>query len=192
MTVACSCLSSRKSPLGARREQRDVTVIMPIVPSPRLSKWRPGLSSLLRPKHVRTGLSGSPRSTKTWCGMSWHGYQECRPSPYLCRRDASSESEEGARCLLLTCRLPRASPQADPFVLLSGWLWPGSIPSIVQSTRSGYLTYDGNVYGFSYIRNALQVKDLQPLLGFPELRRKLPLHRTVPPVRPACHGPAAT
>ena len=34
----------------------------------------------------------------------------------------------------------------------------------------GFLTYDGNVYGFSYIRNALQVKDFQPLLGFPDFR----------------------
>jgi hypothetical protein len=33
----------------------------------------------------------------------------------------------------------------------------------------GFLTYDGSFYRFAYIRNALQVKDFQPLLGFPDL-----------------------
>jgi hypothetical protein len=33
----------------------------------------------------------------------------------------------------------------------------------------GFLTYDGSVYQFEYIRNALRVKDFQPLLGFPDL-----------------------
>ncbi len=35
----------------------------------------------------------------------------------------------------------------------------------------GFLSYDGRVYEFRYIRNALQVKDFQPLLGFGDLRR---------------------
>lgn len=34
----------------------------------------------------------------------------------------------------------------------------------------GYLTYDGQVYRFSYIRNALQVEGFRPLLGFADLR----------------------
>jgi|SRR5579859_1214835 len=33
----------------------------------------------------------------------------------------------------------------------------------------GFLTYDGRVYRFSYIRNALNVEGFQPLLGFPNL-----------------------
>jgi hypothetical protein len=35
----------------------------------------------------------------------------------------------------------------------------------------GFLTYDGHVHRFAYIRNALQVKDFRPLLGFADLRR---------------------
>jgi hypothetical protein len=35
----------------------------------------------------------------------------------------------------------------------------------------GFLTYDGKVYQFTYIRNALRIKDFQPLLGFADLRR---------------------
>jgi hypothetical protein len=35
----------------------------------------------------------------------------------------------------------------------------------------GFLTYDGSMYRFTYIRNALQVKDFRPLLGFDDLRR---------------------
>ena len=35
----------------------------------------------------------------------------------------------------------------------------------------GFLTYDGSVYRFAYIRNALQVKDFRPLLGFDDLHR---------------------
>lgn len=35
----------------------------------------------------------------------------------------------------------------------------------------GLLTYDGSAYGFTYIRNALQVKDFRPLLGFADLYR---------------------
>jgi hypothetical protein len=33
----------------------------------------------------------------------------------------------------------------------------------------GFLTYDGRVYRFSYIRNAFSVDGFQPLLGFPNL-----------------------
>ena len=33
----------------------------------------------------------------------------------------------------------------------------------------GFLTYDGSLYRFRYIRNALQVKDFRPLLGFEDL-----------------------
>ncbi len=35
----------------------------------------------------------------------------------------------------------------------------------------GFLTYDGRVYRFVYIRNARQVKEFQPLLGFEDLGR---------------------
>lgn len=35
----------------------------------------------------------------------------------------------------------------------------------------GFLTYDGSVYRFTYIRNALRVKDFRPLLGFDDLHR---------------------
>jgi hypothetical protein len=35
----------------------------------------------------------------------------------------------------------------------------------------GFLTYDGSVYRFTYIRNALEVKDFRPLLGFDDLHR---------------------
>ncbi len=35
----------------------------------------------------------------------------------------------------------------------------------------GLLTYDGRMYWFAYIRNALRVKDFQPLLGFADLHR---------------------
>jgi hypothetical protein len=35
----------------------------------------------------------------------------------------------------------------------------------------GFLTYNGSIYRFAYIRNALHVKDFRPLLGFPELER---------------------
>jgi hypothetical protein len=35
----------------------------------------------------------------------------------------------------------------------------------------GFLTYDGHIYRYSYIRNALNVDGFQPLLGFPDLYR---------------------
>jgi hypothetical protein len=35
----------------------------------------------------------------------------------------------------------------------------------------GMLTFDGRTYAFGYIRNALQVKDFRPLLGFADLHR---------------------
>lgn len=35
----------------------------------------------------------------------------------------------------------------------------------------GFLTYDGSRYRFTYIRNALQIKDFRPLLGFEDLHR---------------------
>jgi hypothetical protein len=34
----------------------------------------------------------------------------------------------------------------------------------------GFLTCDGTTYRFTYIQNALRVKDFRPLLGFPDLR----------------------
>jgi hypothetical protein len=36
----------------------------------------------------------------------------------------------------------------------------------------GFLTYDGHIYRFTYVRNALQVKDFRPLLGFADLHRR--------------------
>jgi hypothetical protein len=35
----------------------------------------------------------------------------------------------------------------------------------------GFLTYDGHIYRFTYVRNALRVKDFRPLLGFADLHR---------------------
>lgn len=35
----------------------------------------------------------------------------------------------------------------------------------------GFLTFDGSMYRFTYVRNALQVKDFRPLLGFDDLHR---------------------
>jgi hypothetical protein len=35
----------------------------------------------------------------------------------------------------------------------------------------GFLTYDGSVYRFTYIRNARLVKDFRPLIGFADLQR---------------------
>jgi hypothetical protein len=35
----------------------------------------------------------------------------------------------------------------------------------------GFLSYNGHSYHFTYIRNALEVVDFQPLLGFPDLYR---------------------
>ena len=35
----------------------------------------------------------------------------------------------------------------------------------------GFLTYDGSLYRFTYIRHALDVTGFHPLLGFPDLRR---------------------
>ncbi len=35
----------------------------------------------------------------------------------------------------------------------------------------GFLTYDGSAYQFTYIHNALLVKDFRPLLGFDDLHR---------------------
>lgn len=35
----------------------------------------------------------------------------------------------------------------------------------------GFLTYDGRIYQFTYIRNALGIEGFQPLLGFADLRR---------------------
>lgn len=57
------------------------------------------------------------------------------------------------------------------------------------------LTYDGHVYRFTYIRNALNVMDFRPLLGFPDLHRSyssedlFPLfaQRAMDPRRPDYH-----
>jgi hypothetical protein len=35
----------------------------------------------------------------------------------------------------------------------------------------GFLTYDGLLYRFAYVRHALNVADFRPLLGFPDLQR---------------------
>jgi hypothetical protein len=36
----------------------------------------------------------------------------------------------------------------------------------------GFLSYDGDVYRFTYIRNALRIRGFQPLLGFRDLQRE--------------------
>lgn len=59
----------------------------------------------------------------------------------------------------------------------------------------GFLTYDGRIYRFTYVRNALQVKDFRPLLGFADLHRSysseelFPLfaQRAMDPRRPDYH-----
>jgi hypothetical protein len=59
----------------------------------------------------------------------------------------------------------------------------------------GFLTYDGSVYRFRYIRNALRVKGFRPLLGFSDLHRSytssalFPLfaQRAMDPRRPDYH-----
>ena len=59
----------------------------------------------------------------------------------------------------------------------------------------GFLTYDGHTYRFTYVRNALQVKDFRPLLGFADLQRSyssdelFPLfsQRAMDPRRPDYH-----
>ena len=59
----------------------------------------------------------------------------------------------------------------------------------------GFLTYDGHIYRFTYVRNALQVKDFRPLLGFADLHRSyssdelFPLfaQRAMDPRRPDYH-----
>ncbi len=56
----------------------------------------------------------------------------------------------------------------------------------------GFLSYDGQVYRFSYIRNVLRIRDFRPLLGFADLRasyvsgRLFPLfaQRAMDPRRP--------
>lgn len=59
----------------------------------------------------------------------------------------------------------------------------------------GFLTFDGKLYQFAYIRNALQIKDFQPLLGFADVHRRytsadlFPLfaQRAMDPRRPDYH-----
>ena len=59
----------------------------------------------------------------------------------------------------------------------------------------GFLTYDGHIYRFTYVQNALQVKDFRPLLGFADLHRSyssdelFPLfsQRAMDPRRPDYH-----
>lgn len=59
----------------------------------------------------------------------------------------------------------------------------------------GFLTYDGHIYRFTYVRNALRVKDFRPLLGFADLHRSysseqlFPLfaQRAMDPRRPDYH-----
>jgi hypothetical protein len=52
------------------------------------------------------------------------------------------------------------------------------------TTRSiqpvGLLTYDGTTYGFTYVMNALAVKDFVPLIGFPQLDRAYTSSRLFP------------
>lgn len=75
--------------------------------------------------------------------------------------------------------------------LVVAWQHPGT--RVIDPI--GFLTYDGRVYRFAYIRHALDVEDFRPLLGFPDLHRSyssgdlFPLfaQRAMDPRRPDYH-----
>jgi hypothetical protein len=70
-----------------------------------------------------------------------------------------------AHSVLAVAREPRNRPADAPGRLVVAWQHPEerSIDPV------GFLTCDGHAYRFTYIRNALTVKDFRPLLGFEDL-----------------------
>lgn len=52
--------------------------------------------------------------------------------------------------------------------LVVAWQHPGNR----SINPVGFLTFDGKRYRFTYIRNALRIKDFRPLLGFADLHRE--------------------
>ena len=56
----------------------------------------------------------------------------------------------------------------------------------------GFLSRDENGFKFSYIRNAMNVRDFRPLLGFEDLDRSYQVGGSLPAVRSACYGSTAT
>ena len=60
-----------------------------------------------------------------------------------------------------------ATARDTPRRLVVAWQHPDGGP--IQPI--GFLSFDGQVYQFAYIRHAREVKDFRPLLGFPDLRR---------------------
>jgi hypothetical protein len=81
-----------------------------------------------------------------------------------------------ARNVLAGARAPKG--QSAPVVqrLVVAWQHPAerSIAPV------GFLTYDGDTYRFTYVRNALTVKDFRPLPGFDDLRRSYHSDRLFP------------
>lgn len=81
-----------------------------------------------------------------------------------------------ARNVLASARTPegRSAPVVQRLVV--AWQHPEerSIEPV------GFLAYDGDVYSFNYIRNALTIRDFRPLLGFDDLRRVYQSDRLFP------------
>lgn len=70
-----------------------------------------------------------------------------------------------AHNVLASAREPRGRSAEAPGRLVVAWQHPKE--RSIQPV--GFLTCDGHVYRFSYIRNALSVTDFRPLLGFEDL-----------------------
>jgi HIRAN domain len=91
----------------------------------------------------------------------------------------------------ITDRRPADRSTQAPQRLVVAWQHPDSR----AISPIGFLSHDGQIYRFEYIRNAERVKGFQPLLGFPELRstytsaRLFPLfaQRAMDPRRPDFH-----
>lgn len=62
-----------------------------------------------------------------------------------------------------SARMLRSSEESERLVVA----WQHPIDRKISPI--GFLTYDGAAYRFTYIENALRVKDFRPLLGFPNL-----------------------
>ena len=71
---------------------------------------------------------------------------------------------------------PRGRSSEEAQQLVVAWQHPDerSIEPV------GFLTFDGHLYRFTYIRHALNVKDFRPLLGFADLTRSYTSDRLFP------------
>jgi hypothetical protein len=93
---------------------------------------------------------------------------------------------------LMAARKPRRQHADTAQQLVVAWQHPEM--RLIEPV--GFLTYDGYYYRFAYIRNALDVKDFRPLLGFADLHGRyvsktlFPLfaQRAMDPRRPDYHS----